>query len=180
LPWIWTPLDTMTVRAHHDRAPYAIWVEQGHLLASPGTRLDHQLVRDVLKVQRTRYDIQAIGFDPWHADTLITQLTNEDGFPEQQVLAVPQTYQHMSSPARRFEADVIAGEVDANNDPLMRWCASNTVVQRDGKDNIQPIKKKSRGRIDPIVATLIALSLHLKTPPDVPFTGVVRNLADFL
>jgi phage terminase large subunit-like protein len=41
----------------------------------------------------------------------------------------------------------------------MFWCVSNVVVQRDGKDNIYPTKKRSRGRIDPVVAALIARKL---------------------
>src|SRR5690606_14647059 len=62
----------------------------------------------------------------------------------------------------RFEAEVLAGNVDAGASPLMAWCVSNTVVQRDGKDNVQPTKKKSRGRIDPVVAANIALSVYLR------------------
>jgi phage terminase large subunit-like protein len=33
------------------------------------------------------------------------------------------------------------------------------MVQRDTKDNIYPTKKQSRGRIDPIIAGLIARKL---------------------
>jgi phage terminase large subunit-like protein len=33
------------------------------------------------------------------------------------------------------------------------------VVQRDNKDNIYPVKKKSRGRIDPVIAALLARKL---------------------
>jgi phage terminase large subunit-like protein len=46
----------------------------------------------------------------------------------------------------------------------MAWCASNAIVQRDGKDNIYPVKKKSRGRIDPIMATIIGIAMWLKRP----------------
>lgn len=162
LRWVWTPEDTLRDRAHRDRAPYDIWEKAGHLLTTPGTNVDHQVIRAVLAVQRERYDIERIGFDPWHADTLIDQLVNEDGFDKEQVLAVAQTYAGMSSGANRFEAEVLAGNVDAGGCPLMGWCASNVVVQRDGKDNIYPVKKKSRGRIDPIMAAIIGMSLALR------------------
>ena len=74
-------------------------------------------------------------------------------------MLVPQTYAGMSKAALDFEAAVLEGVVDANNCPLMAWCASNVVVQRDGKDNIYPVKKRSRGRIDPIMATIIGWRL---------------------
>lgn len=168
LRWVWTPEDTLRERAHRDRAPYDIWVEQGHLLTTPGTRVDHQVLRDVLRVQRQRFDIERIGFDPWHADTLIDQLVNEDGFTATQVLEVRQTYQGMSSGASAVEAAVLAGQVDARGCPLMAWCAANAVVQRDGKDNIFPVKKKSRGRIDPIMALVMAVNLAIRMPPEPP------------
>jgi phage terminase large subunit-like protein len=46
----------------------------------------------------------------------------------------------------------------------MTWTFANAVVQRDGKDNIQPIKKRSRGRIDPVVATCSAISVWKREP----------------
>jgi len=164
LRWFWTPADTLMERARRDRAPYDVWRDQGYLQTCPGTRVDHQAVREVLREQRTKFDIEQIGFDPWHADTLIDQLVTEDGFDVDQVLAVPQTYAGMGSAAKRFEADVLAGDVDAQGDPVLRWAVSNAVAQRDGKDNIYPVKKKSRGRIDPVMATLIGMALHLKQP----------------
>jgi phage terminase large subunit-like protein len=112
--------------------------------------------------------VQTIGFDPWHADQLIHQLVTEDGFTAEQVLEVRQTYAAMSSAVTRFEAEVLDGAVDARGNPVMSWCASNAIVQRDGKDNAYPVKKKSRGRIDPIMATIIGMALWLKRPEDVP------------
>jgi phage terminase large subunit-like protein len=162
LSWVWTPEDSLKERAHRDRAPYDIWVEQGHLLTTPGTHVDHSVIRDVLVAQRDRFTIAQVGFDPWHADMLIDQLVNLDGFSKDQVVEVPQTYAGMSSAALRLEGAVLDGLVDAGDSPLMSWCASNVVVQRDGKDNIYPVKKRSRGRIDPVVATIIGMSLAIR------------------
>ncbi|HAM57584.1 MAG TPA: hypothetical protein DCQ64_20105 [Candidatus Rokubacteria bacterium] len=164
-PWVWTPADTLKDRARRDRAPYDIWVDQHYLLTTPGTRIDHGAIRQVLVAERDHVAIQQIGCDPWHADMLLEQLVNDDGFDREQVLEVPQTYAGMSSACQQFEAAVLAGQVDAGGSPLMAWCASNVVVQRDGKDNIYPVKKRSRGRIDPIVASIIGMSLAIRQVP---------------
>jgi phage terminase large subunit-like protein len=161
---VWTPEDTLINRARRDRAPYEAWVAAGYLKTTPGRKIDHRVVRTQLKAWRSQYALQVVGFDPWHADKLIDDLITEDGFDQNVVVEVPQTYAGMSSACLVFEADVLEGVVDANGCPLMRWAASNAVVQRDGKDNIYPVKKKSRGRIDPIMATLIARALYLKQP----------------
>jgi len=173
LQYIWTPKDTLQDRAHADRAPYQIWVDQTWLIAQDGTRIDHQVIRDVLKAARKRFDVELIGFDPWHADTLIGQLVNEDGFSEDQVLAVPQTYAGMSSAESWFKAEVLAGNVDANGCPVTGWAVANVVEQTDGKDNIFFTKKKSRGRIDPVKSITIATALWKRHAPEPEYQLVV-------
>jgi len=161
--WCLTPEDTLLDRAHRDRAPYQRWTvpdvsidEAGSgLRTNPGNRIDQGAVRAWLRVAKTLFDVQQVGIDPWNAGNLVQDLT-EDGH---QVIEIPQTLQQMSAPSKDFEADVLDGLIDAGGNELMRWCVSNTVVQRDGKDNIYPVKKKSRGRIDPVIATLMARKL---------------------
>lgn len=168
IQYIWTPKDTLLDRAHSDRAPYPVWVDQGWLLTTPGTQVDHQVIRGVLAGVRTRFDIQLIGFDPWHADTLAMQLVKEDGFDEQQVLVVPQTYQGMSSAESWFKAEVLAGTIDVNGCPVTAWAVSNTVEQTDGKGNIFFTKKKSRGRIDPVKSITIGAANWRKDATEDP------------
>ena len=159
LRWVWTPQDTLLERARRDRAPYDVWRDKHYLIAVPGVRINHQVIRETLVAQREHFKIEQIGFDPWHADQVVDDLKDDDGFGEDQVILVSQTYKDMSKPALDYEAAVLEGVIDANNCPLVRWSHSNAVVQRDGKDNIYPVKKKSRGRIDPLMATLIGFKL---------------------
>jgi phage terminase large subunit-like protein len=162
LRWMWTPDETLAERGLRDRAPYPQWVEDGWLRTVPGTRIDHRVIRETLVWLRTHATIVKVGFDPWHADQLVTQLVQDDGFAEDEILEVAQSYQAMSSGCLALEAAVLAGQVDAQDDPLMLYCVGNAVVQRDGKDNIYPVKKKSRGRIDPVIALAIAWNLMLR------------------
>jgi phage terminase large subunit-like protein len=152
-----TPADTLVERAHRDRVPYQQWVDAGYLTTSPGNRLDQDLLRAAVNDAKTErgFVLQQVGFDPWNAGNLEKDL-QEDGF---EVLEVPQTLAHMSAPSKEFEADVLDGLVDTGGNPLMAVQASNVVVYRDGKDNIYPQKKKSRGRIDGIIACIIARKL---------------------
>jgi phage terminase large subunit-like protein len=159
---IWTPDETLVDRAHRDRAPYDVWVEQGWLKTTDGPIIDKQPIRAVLADARERYDLELIGFDPWHADDIIGQLVNEDGFSPLQVLTVPQTYAGMSSAEARFQAEVVAAQIDARGCPVTAWAVSNVVNQEDGKGNIFFTKKKSRGRIDPVKSATIAMALKLR------------------
>jgi phage terminase large subunit-like protein len=50
--------------------------------------------------------------------------------------------------------------------PVLRWCASNIAVRRDTADNWKPDKEKSTERIDPMVATIMALGLAMSGPTE--------------
>ena len=133
----------------------ARWVEGGYLQTNPGNRIDQDAVKAIVVAAAQRFTVRQVGLDPWNAGNLAKEL-EETGLD---VVDIPQTMQQMSLPAKDFEADVLDGLVDAGGNPLVAWCASNVVVQTDNKDNIYPTKKRSRGRIDPIVAAVIARKL---------------------
>jgi phage terminase large subunit-like protein len=153
--WVLTPEETLEARALRDRAPYQLWVQAGWLRTNPGNRIDQDEVRAIVGEARGLFDVQGVGVDPWNAGNLVKDL-QDDGCP---VVEVPQNISQMSQPSKEFEADVLDALVDAGDSPLMRWCASNARVVTDNKDNIFPTKKRSRGRIDPIVAAIIARKL---------------------
>lgn len=155
VPWCLTPEDTLDERAARDRAPYREWVKRGLLYTNPGNRIDQDVVTDLVLDAGEQFDVQEIGVDPWNAGNIVKDLADA-GF---QAIEVPQTMQQMSAPSKEFEADVLDGLVDAGGNDLMLWCVSNVIVTRDNKDNIYPTKKKSRGRIDPVIGTLIARKL---------------------
>ena len=130
---------------------------------------------------RELFDIESIGFDPYHADTIIEQLVHEDGFPETQVLAVPQTYAGMSSGCLEMQAQIACGMVDARSCPVTAWAVSNVVANQDGKENLMFAKGKSRGRIDPVIAATIGMALALRmpaVPESVYLTRGVRVLGE--
>ena len=160
-----TPADTLDERARRDRAPYRRWVDAGWLMTNPGNRIDQGRVRDLVEAFGKVYPIQSIGIDPWNAGNLVTELTTA-GFL---VVEIPQTVAQLSAPAKDFEADVLDGMVDGGQNDLLTWSVSNVVVQRDAKENIFPTKRRSRGRIDPILAALMARKLAATvTMPEPP------------
>jgi phage terminase large subunit-like protein len=171
---IWTPEETLVDRAHRDRAPYLVWAQQGWLTVVPGSSIDHDVVRQAIVDARSQFDILQIGFDPWHAETPIKNLIKVDGFSETQVLAVPQTFAGLSAACLRVQADILEGGIDARACPVTAWSVSNVVDQRDGKDNLLFIKKKSRGRIDPVMAFTNAMALAIRHQAEQP-VGVMAE-----
>lgn len=48
----------------------------------------------------------------------------------------------MSNPMKQLEADLQEKKVNYNNNPVLKWCLTNTEVKRDENDNIRPVKRK--------------------------------------
>jgi phage terminase large subunit-like protein len=161
---VWTPAETLLERAHRDRAPYQTWVDQGWLQTTPGRVLDHDVVRASLVAARARYDLELVLVDPWHAHQLMTALVRDDGFSAAQVVEMPQQYSGRGAGDATLKAEILAGHVDANGDPLTTWCVSNVVEDTDRNGNIFFTKnpRKSRGRIDPVTAMSNAIAGWLR------------------
>jgi phage terminase large subunit-like protein len=168
LCWGLTPAETLEQRELRDRAPYQQWVDDGWLLTNPGNQIDQDEVRRIVReLVAPRFRISQIGIDPWNAGNLRKHLEDDGHW----VLEIPQNLPQMSGTCKDFEADVLDAQVDARDNPLMQWAISNTVVIRDNKDNYYPSKKRSRGRIDPTVAALLARKVYnvsLGTPAEDP------------
>lgn len=161
LLWAFTPADTLLERSRRDRAPYPAWRDLKVLTTSHGKRIDYGQLLECIVEQKSRFRIQAIGFDPWNAENLQADLKGKTvGFGENQVIEIPQNYAQMSQASKDFEADVLGGQFDAGANPLYAWAASNAVAPPDDNGNIRPSKKRSRGRIDPVTAAVIARAVH--------------------
>jgi Phage terminase-like protein, large subunit len=53
-----------------------------------------------------------------------------------------------------------AKRINYNNNPILKWCLTNTAVKRDDNDNIRPVKgQNQRQRIDGAVSLLIAYTV---------------------
>lgn len=155
VPHFFIPQDTAARREREDRVPYLTWARQGHVTLTPGEVTDYDFVRKHINTLRTKYNIQTIAYDPWNAQQLVNQL-DQDGC---KLIEFGQTFAKLNAPAKLLEQTIIAQNFSHGNNPVLRWMASNVVIQIDPSGNIRPSKKKSTEKIDGITATIMALAL---------------------
>ena len=111
-----------------------------------------------------------IALDRWNATQLATQLEG-DGF---EVVAFGQGYKSMNSPTKRLEQLLLGGQLAHGGHSVLRWMANNVSLETDAADNWKPSKKRSRERIDGIVALIMGLSLAQDNPvSDEPSWGIL-------
>lgn len=143
-------------RRERDNAPYDLWVKQGLMRAVPGNKVDKSVFLEWFKELRDVEDLYVlyIGFDPWHIDdTLLAQFKAE--FGPNSMIPIRQGVISLSAPMKELRADLGAGNVIYNNNPIDKMCFANTCIKADINGNIQPVKGlDARKRIDGTVATI--------------------------
>ena len=63
----------------------------------------------------------------------------------------------MSQPMKMLAAELKEKNIIYNNNPVLKWCLSNTSIKTDENENIRPVKGLSQKmRIDGAVSLIIA------------------------
>lgn len=154
----WCPEDVAAERERTNRGRFLAWAAAGHLRLTPGEVTDYAFVeQEVLEMIDQVGGVRALGYDPWSCQDLANRLDAQD-VPLYQVR---QTYPSLSLATKRLAVEVIQGHLVHGGDPVSRWCVGNTVIDMDPAGNVKPSKKKSTGKIDGVVAGIMALACYL-------------------
>lgn len=154
----WVPSDTLTNRVREDRVPYDRFTPSGALETTDGDYVDQNAVQQAIEEALELFDVERIGFDPWNARKLVTDL-QRDGADPDLFVEMRQGIPTLGEPTKQFERLVYAGQLDHGGNPVLRWMAGNVVVRFDENMNFAPAKKKSGEKIDGIVAAVMAIGL---------------------
>lgn len=108
------------------------------------------------------YQIEKIAFDRYNSTQIAIDLV-DDGVP---LTPFGQGFVSMSSPTKQLEVLVRTGKIYHDGDPVLRWALGNVELKMDPAGNIKADKQKSGGKIDPIVAMVMGIGEHMKTPQE--------------
>ncbi len=153
----WLPEDLLEQRSKEDKIPYNLWHEKGLLRVTPGNSIHAKFVTEWFVEVQTDLDIYIpwIGYDSWSAKYWVEEMQNH--FGKESMIPVIQGKKTLSSPMKKLGADLEAKLVNYNNNPIDKWCLSNTAIEIDKNLNIQPSKTNNqRRRIDGTAALLNA------------------------
>lgn len=175
LPRFWVPRDVATdTSRNRDRQHYQGWIDRGYIIATPTSgRTDYDYIRADINALRKTYRIQEIAYDPWNAEQVAGQL-DQDGFA---MVKVAQKMAQLTAGTKELEALVTASQLRHGANPVLDWMAGNVSVESDSAGNIKPARDKSTGKIDGIVAAVMAIGrliVAVKTNTIYAERGLVR------
>lgn len=161
LQFFWLPEDTLSEKADKDRVPYIAWRTAGHLETTPGRAISKLHVLHRISEICAMYDAQEIGYDRWRIEDL-KMLMEQEGISLPPLNPFGQGFKDMAPALDEFERRLVNGQLKHNNNPVMTWCAANAVVSSDPAGNRKVAKDKATGRVDGIVAAVMATGLTIR------------------
>ena len=143
-----------------NEAPYRLWADRGLLKICSGNRVNYPDVTAWFVEMRDKYKIDPykIGYDRALAGYWVEEMKSEN-FTLEQVAQGPFTW---SQPMKEMGAALGGHIVNYNNNPILKWCLSNTAVKKSGLNNIAPDKITDKRRIDGAVSLLNAWVVYVR------------------
>jgi phage terminase large subunit-like protein len=171
--WAFLPGALIGTKEQQDRAPYGEWKGRGLVVPIPGKAIDRAWLLHWIARQTEGLDLVALGSDRWG-------LTDLQAVADREGITLPwrplgMGYKDMTPLLRSFEEEVIEARLAHAGNPLLTWAIANAVVDTDPAGGRKLAKDRAHGRIDPLVAAVLAVGLAKRepAPADYSFTGVL-------
>lgn len=151
----WLPEDSFTRRVQEEKIPYDKWREAGLVRLCRGNTIDYSDVTAWFLELVNEHGITPLWvyYDSWSARYWVEEMEGY-GFKMERCIQGAKT---LSLPMQNLGADLQAKKVNYNNNPILKWCLTNTAVQEDRNGNIVPKKASSpKQRIDGTASLLDA------------------------
>jgi phage terminase large subunit-like protein len=168
----YTPLETLKVREETDRAPYAQWIEKGHLIGTPGPVVRFDIIAADLIQDCRDFDVVGVAYDQY----LIRDF--QDEIDKLNAPAVPM-HDHPQGTSYRqgselfmprsvdtFETLILEGRLRVFVNPVVRTAVAGAVFWKSPAGLKRFTKDKATNRIDPAVAAAMAIGLATLNEPD--------------
>lgn len=173
LPYIWRPGGTVLAAEKRDHVSYRDWARAGFLRLCKGNTIDYDDVEDTIKAAAEIYNLKMVGFDPYLSRTITQRLAKHVN-----VVEIPQDLKNMSPAMKEIDTMMEARQLLHVHNTCFRWTFGNVRNYEDGNGNIKPLKNRSIGRIDPTVASIIAVAVWTiarTQQPDLAVAMQTRN-----
>lgn len=151
----WIPEANVEERIKTDKIPYDKWRDAGLVRYCKGNTINYSDVTAwFMELVKEKGITPAwIYYDSYSARYWVEEMTSK-GF---RMVRAIQGAKTLSLPMQKLGADLQAKRVNYNNNPVLKWCLTNTGVETDRNGNIVPVKNQAaKMRIDGTASLLDA------------------------
>lgn len=183
LPYFWIPDHELDKREARDKVPYAAWIKSRDLETTPGRAISKLHVLRRMQTICDFFQVDKIAYDRWRIEDM-RQLMSEYGITLPELVEFGQGFKAMGPAVDEFERrllgtlelpteeeggsaelfddglpDTAVESLRHDGNPVMTWCAGNAVIVSDPANNRKADKAKATGRIDGIIAAIMATGI---------------------
>ena len=152
--WHWICEEAARRQEEKDGVPWSTWAKQGWCEITEGNEMDYRLVRRRINEIADEYPIQELAADRLFQGAQLCQDLADDGFD---VVPFGMGFYSMAAPAIEWEQRIGREEYYHGGNPVMEWQIGHLSSKTDEAGNVKPDKKKSKNKIDGVVAGIMAL-----------------------
>lgn len=155
--WAFIPEGRIEEKEATERVRYRELIKSGKVIACGDKVIDYKVVEDfILGLEdRLGVQIQAVGYDRYNAMSTAQKLEAAD-------LTTIEVRQHSSvlhAPTKLLMEKILNGEFEYTDNPLYEINYLNARCTYDTNKNMYVNKKKSSGKVDMVISTIIAVYL---------------------
>lgn len=138
---------------------YRGWIKSDAVEVTSGNITDYEYLERDLLADVKLYRPSSVGIDPNYNAAQFTTRMIAAGVP---MVDVRHNINEFTNPMKELAADIIAGRIHHNGDPVLTWAIGNVICKPNAKDDHYPDKARRDNKIDPAVALIAAKSLQLR------------------
>lgn len=154
--WHWLPHAAAQRMEQKRQIPFSVWEREGWVEITPGNEIDYDYVEFRVNDIGAEFPVKTLAVDRLFQGAQICQRLMQTGWNIEQFAC---SFYNMTAPTAELLRLVNRGEFGHGNNPVMRWQASNAILTRNAQDNMKPGKAESDGKIDGIVALVMAIAI---------------------
>lgn len=149
------PKKTMEEATDHLKQIYRKAVDAGNLILVDTSTIRDEQVIDIIKWAFNYFDVEMMGYDPYHMTEIAEYLIDKENF---NMVSVSQGTGNMSEPAKKLEG-LIKETTFRYNDIMFEFACTCAMAKITDQNNMKVIRDNDKtDKIDPLIANIIALS----------------------
>lgn len=158
------PEERVLKRTKEEQVPYADWAADGWLNATPGNVIDYKYIGADIRRDAQTFDLVHAYYDRYNSSDLVISL-QEDGI---NLESFAQTTVNFNAPIVSLELDIVQGQFNYGDNPVVEWAFQNVQIKMDAGGNMRFDKANSKDKIDPAVATAMSRASFMNAPEPEP------------
>ncbi len=156
---LWCPETKLYDDTNRFKNQYQAWKGAGWLITTPGNAIDYQFVKAQILKDAEKFRLDSMNIDRlFQGYQIMMELEDE----RLNITPMGMGYLSFATPMKEFEGRVLKKKINHGNNPVLRWMIDNLAVSEDPAGNLKPNKAESQGKIDGIVALIMALDRAMR------------------